>query len=76
MRFSTPPLFPPPMASSELPPGLLQHVQTQVVPWASILVYGPLDIAWICCPQLPTTHAKTGRTAQVFTAQGGTRREF
>ena len=42
--------------------------------WASILLYGPLDIAWICCPQLPTTRAKTGRTAHVFKAQGGTRR--
>ena len=37
--------------------------------------HGPLDIAWICSPQLPpTTRAKTGRTAHVFRAQGGTRR--
>ena len=28
------------------------------VPWASVLLYGPLDIAWICCPQLPTVAKK------------------
>ena len=74
----------------EIPPGLLQHVLTVLVfwswvllrprlppwsrslrllPWASIWLYGPLDIVWICCPQL-----RPGRTAHVFTAQGGTRR--
>ena len=30
--------------------------------------------SWICCPQLPCTSAKTGRTAHVLTAQGGTHR--
>ena len=28
--------------------------------------------SWICCPQLPSTRGKTGRTAHVFAAQGGT----
>ena len=34
----------------------------------------PLDIASICSRSSPTTRAKTGRTAHVFTAQRGTRR--
>ena len=25
----------------------------RLFPWASILIYEPLDIAWICCPLLP-----------------------
>ena len=37
---------------------------------------GPWTFAWIGCPQLPTTHAKAGRTAHAFTAQGGTRRHL
>ena len=37
---------------------------------------GPWTFAWICCPQLPYHPRKTGRTAHVFTAQGGTRREI
>ena len=39
--------------------------------WASILLYGPLDIA---PHSSATTRAKMGRTAHVLTAQGGTRR--
>ena len=35
---------------------------------------GPWTFAWICCLQLPCHPCKTGRTAHVFTAQGGTRR--
>ena len=30
--------------------------------------------SWICCPQLPPHHPKTGRTAHVLATQGGTRR--
>ena len=45
----------------------------RLFPWASILLYGPLDIA---ARSSPTTRAKTGRTAHVFTAQGGTRRKW
>ena len=41
--------------------------------WASVMLHTPWTFAWICCPQLPS---RTGRTAQVFTAQGGTRRLF
>ena len=37
---------------------------------------GPWTFAWLCSPQLPSTRAKTGRTAHVFAAQGGTRRIF
>ena len=50
--------------------------EPQIVPLASILLYGPSEIVWICCPQLPYHRAKTGRTAHGFTAQGGTRRKL
>ena len=44
--------------------------------WASILLHGPLDSCLDLLPRSsPTTGAKTGRTAHVFTAQGGTRRD-
>ena len=43
----------------------------RLCPWASILLHGPLDIAWICCPQLPHHPYKTGRTAHVFYSTGG-----
>ena len=43
----------------------------RLFPWASILLHGPLDI---CSRSSPTIRAKPGRTAHVFTAQGGTRR--
>ena len=32
----------------------------RLFPWASILLHGPLDIAWICCPQLPCHPWKNG----------------
>ena len=52
-----------------LPPSL------RLFPWASILLHGPLDICLGLVLAAPhTTCAKTGRTADVFTAQGGTRR--
>ena len=50
--------------------------EPQIAPCASILLYGPLEIAWVCCPQLPHHPCKNGRTAHVFTAQAGTRRCF
>ena len=43
----------------------------RLFPWASILLHGPLDTAWICCLQLPHYPCKSGRTAHVFTAQEG-----
>ena len=46
-------------------------------PGLAFCFMSPWTFAWICCPQLPygTTCAKTGRTAHVFAAQGGTRRK-
>ena len=49
--------------------------EPRIVPLASILLHGPSEIVWICCPQLPHHRAKTGRTAHGFTAQGGIRRK-
>ena len=47
----------------------------RLFPGASILLHGPLDICLDLLPTPPpTTCAKTGRTAHVFTAQGGIRR--
>ena len=44
----------------------------RLFPWASILLYGPLNI---CCPQLRRPPMqKQDAQAHVFTAQGGTRR--
>ena len=37
---------------------------------------GPWTFAWICCPQPPQPVQKPGRSAQVFAAQGGTRRKM
>ena len=39
--------------------------------WASILLYRPLDIAWICCPQLPHHPCKTGTHNTCFYSTGG-----
>ena len=44
-------------------------------PGLAFCFMGPWTFARICCPQLPTTGAKTARTAHVFTSQGGTRRQ-
>ena len=44
-------------------------------PWASILLYTDLwSLLGSAARSSPTTRAKTGRTANVFTAQGGMRR--
>ena len=40
-------------------------------PGLAFCFMGPWTFAWICCPQLLTTHAKTGHTAHAFTAQAG-----
>ena len=40
-------------------------------PWASILLYRPLEIAWICCLQLPHHPCKNGTHSTCFTARGG-----
>ena len=39
--------------------------------WASILLYGPLDIAWICCPQLRRHPCKNGTHSTCFYSTGG-----
>ena len=46
----------------------------RLCPPTSICCTFPRTFAWICCPQLPHHPCKTGCTAQVFAAQGGTRR--
>ena len=44
-----------------------------MLPWASILLHGPLDICLDSAARSSATaHAKTGRTANAFTAQGNT----
>ena len=46
-------------------------------PWTSIFLYGPLEQCLDLLPAaLPPPVQKTGRTAHVFTAQGGTRRQL
>ena len=40
-------------------------------PWASILLYRPLDIPWICCPQLPHHPCKNGTHSTCFYSTGG-----
>ena len=39
--------------------------------WASILLYGRLGIAWICCPQLPRHPCKNGTHSTCFCSTGG-----
>ena len=39
-------------------------------PGLAFCFMGPWTFAWLCCPQLPTTHAKTGRTAHVLQHRG------
>ena len=59
-----PPRLPPPSRSLRL------------CPWASILLHGSLDILLGSAAQPPHHRMqKTGRTAHVFTAQGGARAE-
>ena len=43
----------------------------RLIPWASVLLYGPLDIAWICCPQLPHHPCKNGTRSTCFYSTGG-----
>ena len=43
----------------------------RLFPWASILFYGPLDIAWICCPQLLHHPCKNGTHSTCFYSTGG-----
>ena len=44
-------------------------------PGLAFCFMGPWTFAWICCLQLPHHRcAKPGRTAHLFTAQGGKRR--
>ena len=45
--------------------------EPQIVPWASILLYGPLEIAWVCCPQLPHHPCKNGTHSTCFYSTGG-----
>ena len=42
----------------------------RLFPWASILLYGPLDIACICCPQLPHRPCKNGTHSTCFYSTG------
>ena len=39
--------------------------------WASILLYGRVDIAWICCSQLPHHPCKNGTHSTCFYSTGG-----
>ena len=43
----------------------------KLFPCASILLYGPLDIAWICCPKLPHHPCKNGTHSTCFYSTGG-----
>ena len=43
----------------------------RLFPWASSLLYGPLEIAWICCPQLPHHPRKNGTHSTCFYSPGG-----
>ena len=43
--------------------------------WASILLYGPVDIAWICCSQLPHHPCKNGMHSTCFYSTGGGKRK-
>ena len=43
----------------------------RLFPWASTLLYGPLDIAWICCPQLLHHPCKNGTHSTCFYSTGG-----
>ena len=43
----------------------------RLLPWASILLDGPLDIAWICCPQLPHHPYENGTHSTCFYSAGG-----
>ena len=43
----------------------------RLFPWASVLLYGPLDIDWICCPQLPHHPCKNGTHSTCFYSTGG-----
>ena len=43
----------------------------RLFPCASILLYGPLDTAWICYPQLPHHPCKNGTHSTCFYSTGG-----
>ena len=43
----------------------------RLIPWASVLLYGPLDIVWICCPQLAQHPCKNGTHSTCFYSTGG-----
>ena len=56
-------------------PGLqLRLGASDCAPGQALCFMGPWTFASICCPQFPHHPHKTGRTAQVFAAQEGTRR--
>ena len=48
----------------------------RLFPWTSILLYGPLDIAWICSPQLPHHPCKNGDTQHMFLQHKGAHADF
>ena len=43
----------------------------RLIPWASVLLYKPLDIPWICCLQLPHHPCKNGTHSTCFYGTGG-----
>ena len=43
----------------------------RLFPSPSILLYGPFDIVWICCPQLPHHPCKNGTHSTCFYSTGG-----
>ena len=43
----------------------------RLFPWAIILLYVPLNIAWICCPQLHHHPCKNGTHSTCFYSTGG-----
>ena len=47
----------------------------RLFPWATILLYGPLDIAWICCPQLPHHPCKKRDAQHMFLQHRGAHAE-
>ena len=43
----------------------------RLIPCASVFLYGPLDIAWVCCLQLPHHLCKNGTHSTCFYSTGG-----
>ena len=67
----------PVLGAGDTPPPKLHPGASECAPGLGEFVFMALRAnSWISCPQLPTTRARTGRTAHVFATQGGTHRVF